>query len=278
MQSTAVPATTSSAPLASPGGAGQGGGASIQDLFLQSTDLFTILLILGSIAAVAVIVRCVFEIRQSRILPPATQASLRRLLKEGKLGEVRGFVERDDTFLSRVLRAALNTPSNSSAARREAAEMAASEECANWFRKVEPLNVIGNLGPLLGLAGTVYGMILAFASLGQAGGQANPATLSLGISKALFHTLLGLMLAVPALTCFGFYRSIVDRLCTRAMVVASELVDMLPDGAMNLGAPGDGFTPAAGAGGPGGVGAGAISKGTAAGQAAGVGAGAGGTV
>lgn len=229
---------------------GAAGGGSLQDLFTQSIDLFTVLLVLGSIAAVAVIVRCVYEIRSGRIMPASTETALRRLLKDGKVGEVRGFVERDDTFLSRVLKAALNAPGDNAAARRDAAEMAASEECSNWFRKIEPLNVIGNLGPLLGLAGTVYGMIIAFASLGQAGGQANPATLSLGISKALFHTLLGLMLAVPALTCFGFYRSIVDRLCTRAMVVASELVDMLPTGSLRGTGAGrsDGFTPVVNAG------------------------------
>ncbi|MFN0011001.1 MAG: MotA/TolQ/ExbB proton channel family protein, partial [Phycisphaerales bacterium] len=97
------------------------------------------------------------------------------------------------------------------------------------FRKIEPLNIIGNLGPLLGLAGTVWGMVIAFAALGQAGGQANPAVLSVGISKALFHTLLGLMLAVPALTVFGFYRSIVDKLCNRAMAISAELVELLPE-------------------------------------------------
>jgi biopolymer transport protein ExbB/TolQ len=68
-------------------------------------------------------------------------------------------------------------------------------------------------------------MVIAFAALGQAGGQANPANISLGVSKALFHTLLGLLLALPALGVFGFYRGVVDRLCTRAMVVSWELVE-----------------------------------------------------
>ena len=50
--------------------------------------------------------------------------------------------------------------------------------------------------------------------------------LSAGIAKALFHTLLGLLLAVPALTFYGFYRQRLDRLCTRSLIVSSELVDM----------------------------------------------------
>ncbi|HRJ50737.1 MAG TPA: MotA/TolQ/ExbB proton channel family protein, partial [Phycisphaerales bacterium] len=91
------------------------------------------------------------------------------------------------------------------------------------------LNVIGNLGPLVGLAGTVWGMILAFTSLGDSGGQAGPSDLSLGISKALFHTLLGLCLAIPCLFVFGLYRSIVDRICTRGTVLCGRVVEQLPD-------------------------------------------------
>lgn len=221
---TAVPPTAPAAAKAGPAA-----GANLQDLFIGSADLFTYLLAAGSVVAGAVIVRCVFEIRSSRVVRASSEAAARRLIREGKLIELADFVKRDDAFTSIVLRAALASPRGDRASRREAAEMAASEQCAAWFRKIEPLNVIGNLGPLLGLAGTVWGMIVAFTALGESGGQANPATLSLGISKALFHTLLGLMLALPALTVFGFYRGIVDRLCTRAMVLSSELVEALPE-------------------------------------------------
>jgi biopolymer transport protein ExbB len=94
---------------------------------------------------------------------------------------------------------------------------------------IEPLNVIGNLGPLIGLAGTVWGMILAFNSLGETAGQAGPTDLSLGISKALFHTLLGLCLAIPCLLTFGLYRSVVDRHCTRGVAIASDVIDRLSE-------------------------------------------------
>ncbi|MGD9689052.1 MAG: MotA/TolQ/ExbB proton channel family protein [Phycisphaerales bacterium] len=219
-------------------GASASGGASVQQLFVESADVFTIVLAIGSVVAGSVIVRCLYDIRGRRVLRPDSEGAIRRLIREGKIEELRTFVGRDDAFVSAVMRAALAAPraeaggsgESERAARREAAEMAASEQCAAWFRKIEPLNVIGNLGPLLGLAGTVYGMIIAFWALGQSGGQANPATLSLGISKALFHTLLGLLLALPSLTVFGFYRTIVDRLCTRAMVISSELVEALPSG------------------------------------------------
>ena len=68
-------------------------------------------------------------------------------------------------------------------------------------------------------------MVMAFSALQSTAGNATPADLSGGIAKALFHTLLGLMVALPALLVFGLYRSKIDGLCTRAMAVSAELVE-----------------------------------------------------
>jgi biopolymer transport protein ExbB len=187
---------------------------SLWTLFSQSFDVFTVLLVLCSLIVWTVIIQA--------------EQTIRRLGEASQWDQVEQFVANDKAFVSKVVRAGLTTSRKSGGNVREAAELAASEECARLFRTIEPLNIIGNLGPLLGLSGTVYGMVIAFAALGQAGGQASPANLSLGISKALFHTLLGLLVAVPALAVFGFYRTRVDKLCNRAMAVASELTDLIP--------------------------------------------------
>lgn len=201
---------------------------SIWQLFAQSFDFFTILLVIASIAAWSIIVVTMIEVRESNILPQDSEETIRKLAGAGAWGELRNFAEQDGAFVSRVVLAGMNASTDDKDAVREAAELEASEQCARCFRRIEPLNIIGNLGPLLGLAGTVWGMVIAFAALGQAGGQASPANLSTGISKALFHTLLGLLLAVPALTVFGFYRSRIDRICNRAMIAAAGLVELLP--------------------------------------------------
>jgi len=167
-------------------------------------------------------------VRARNILPATVIARLRDLARSGRWEDLAIAVREDDSFVSRVLRPALELSGSDRTAIRDAAELAASEESARWFRKIDLLNVIGNLGPLVGLAGTVWGMILAFTSLGNTGGQAGPADLSLGISKALFHTLLGLCLAIPCLLVFGVYRAVVDRLCTRGIVIAGEIVERLP--------------------------------------------------
>lgn len=214
--------------LAPPSSSAAQGATSIWSLFMQSFDVFTILLLLGSLVGVAAVFVAIMEVREKFIAPQQLAVRLHALAKEGKVHELRDEVLRDDTLLSRIVRAGLSVDPNDKPAMREAAELAASEESARWFRKIDVLNVIGNLGPLVGLAGTVWGMILAFSTLGDAGGQAGPAQLSLGISKALFHTLLGLCLAIPCLAAYGVYRGIVDRHCTRAIVAASSVLEALP--------------------------------------------------
>ncbi len=214
--------------LAAGTGAASNGTAGLWPLFVQSFDLFSVVLLIGSVTAGAYVFRCLVEVRAGRIIPSRPIATMNDLLQASRVGELRNFVSRDGSFPALVVRAALSQSDKGREAMREAAELTASDLCARWFRKIEPLNVIGNLGPLVGLAGTVWGMILAFTTLGAAGGEAGPADLSLGISKALFHTLLGLCLAIPCLLVFGFYRSVIDALCTRAMVISSEMVEKLP--------------------------------------------------
>lgn len=211
-------------------GAGEGGdaGFSFWGLFWDSADFFTVLLVIGSVIAVTIIVRCLIEVRPSTISPRRASARVRGLIEQGNFGELRRFVERDGSLVSVVLRDAIGNSGRGRDAMREAAEVTASVECSKWFRKIEPLNVLGNLGPLVGLAGTVWGMIIAFTTLGLEGGQAGPASLSVGISKALFHTLLGLLLAIPCLLVFGLYRQVVDKACTRAMADAARFLELLP--------------------------------------------------
>ena len=106
-------------------------------------------------------------------------------------------------------------------------ETAVSVQTAEQFRRIEYLNIIGNLGPLLGLLGTVLGMIKAFTAMQAAGGNANPAQLAGGISTALTHTFLGLFVAVPSLAAFGVLRTMVDRLTIRGAMEAEELLLMI---------------------------------------------------
>jgi biopolymer transport protein ExbB len=200
---------------------------SVWSLFTESFDVFSVVLLIGSFFAVSLIVKLVLDARRSVIAPDGIVDSLARDLDSGDMDSFLATSGDDAGIVGSACEAAFNVRASGSAAMREAAEVAASNACSRWTRTLDLLRVIGELGPLVGLAGTVWGMILAFVRLGQAGGTAGPTDLSLGISKALFHTLLGLMLAVPCLLIYGWYRSVIEKHCNTAFEQAGRLVDRL---------------------------------------------------
>lgn len=198
-------------------------------LFRESFDLFTVVLVLGSLTAVTLIARLAIETRAAVVAPQAPGRKVRDQIAQGEFDRIERVLGTEDGIVASAVRAAWKARDRGRGAMREAAEIAASNACGRWTRPVDVLRTIGELGPLVGLAGTVWGMILAFVTLGETGGSAGPGDLSLGISKALFHTLLGLLLAIPCVLAASIFRARLDRLCNEAMTEAAELVDRLPE-------------------------------------------------
>lgn len=202
----------------------------------QSTSVFSLIManrdpvfftIVGlSIWGLTLIIQGFLVNRPSIIMPRQTIETIREMIAQRRFKELIDFTETDPSFVSRALNPALKrAPSFNSM--KEAMETAVGEQTADQFRKIEYLNIIGNLGPLLGLLGTVIGMIDAFLALNASGGNASPATLAFGISKALVHTMMGLLLAVPCLAAFGILRTLVDKYTVRASLIAEELLLMI---------------------------------------------------
>ena len=104
-------------------------------------------------------------------------------------------------------------------------EQAATEVMATRVRRVEILNVIGQVSPMLGLFGTVYGMILAFQSIVSTGGNADPVLLAGGIGTALVTTFWGLVVAIPALAGYAVLRGRLDAALAEALSEAENLVE-----------------------------------------------------
>jgi biopolymer transport protein ExbB len=196
------------------------------DLIFGHVDGVTITVGLLSIVGLTLIIQGFLKNRATVLMPEETTNQIREMIGQRKFKELIEFTETDPSFVSKALNPALKrAPSFSSM--KEAMETALGEQTAEQFRKIEYLNIIGNLGPLLGLLGTVLGMIQAFSAMQAAGGNANPAELAGGISTALVHTFLGLFLAIPCLAAFGILRTMVDRLTVRGALIAEELLLMI---------------------------------------------------
>lgn len=95
------------------------------------------------------------------------------------------------------------------------------------LRKIEWLNIIGNVAPMIGLFGTVWGMIEAFNRIVQAQGQPEPERLADAISIALVTTLWGLFTAIPALAAYGSLRNRIDAITAETSVTAEALIERM---------------------------------------------------
>jgi biopolymer transport protein ExbB len=204
-------------------------------LILQHVDAVFITIAVLSIAGLTLIIQGFIKNRRSVFLPEISINQMREMISQKRYKELLDYTETDPTFVSRSVNSALKRAPNFSSMK-EAMETTVGEQTAEQFRKIEYLNIIGNLGPLLGLLGTVLGMIEAFSAVSAAKGQADVGQLSFGISTALCHTFLGLILAVPCLAAFGVLRTIVDRLTTHGALIAEELLLMMKPSEAKAGA------------------------------------------
>jgi biopolymer transport protein ExbB len=220
-------ASVSSAQTTAPAaGTSSNQGQGLLHLILAHPDAVFFTIVLLSITGFALIIQGFIKTQEKVFMPESSTAAIKDLIAERRFKELIDFTETDPSFVSKVLHPALKRAPSFSAMK-ESMETAIGEQTAEQFRRIEYLNIIGNLGPLLGLLGTVLGMIYAFQEVSSSEGRADVSKLSYGISTALCHTFLGLFLAVPCLGAFGWLRTRVDRLTIRGALVAEEILLMI---------------------------------------------------
>jgi biopolymer transport protein ExbB len=167
-------------------------------------------LIAMSLASGALIWIALSSNRAEDILPPAAVEEMRRAVAEGRFAEAIEQSRARGGDFGRVLHAALVAAPGGHDAMLRAAEAAADEQVVRRLRRVEVLNVLGQVAPMVGLFGTVYGMIVAFFTIAQSGGTADPVALAGGIGTALVTTFWGLLVAIPALSTYAVVRNRID--------------------------------------------------------------------
>jgi biopolymer transport protein ExbB len=205
---------------------------SVLDHFVRKGGPITwFVLIPLSIVMVALIVEHAIKIRRKRIIPPALCDRIRDLFSQRKFRDVVDVTDDDPSDLGHVINAALGQAGSGFAAMERALQEALDQRTARLLRKIELLNTIGNVSPMIGLFGTVFGMIVAFQTLVESGGQPDPGKLAAGISVALVTTFWGLLVGIPALTAFAIFRNRVDGLTTECAITADELIAVFRPGA-----------------------------------------------
>jgi biopolymer transport protein ExbB len=175
-----------------------------------------------SVAMVALVLEHLLSIRRLILMPPGLAERLHREITEGRYPGAEALCRQQPSFLAHLAAAGLQEVSLGYGAVEKAMEDAAHEQAARLYRKIEYLSVISALAPMLGLMGTVWGMILAFGEFSQ---KANPlpADFAPGISAALVTTLFGLGVAIPALAAFAYFRNRIDELVAETSLLAEQV-------------------------------------------------------
>jgi biopolymer transport protein ExbB len=177
-----------------------------------------------SVLSIALIIQSALLIRRTTLVPELAVAQIKTMFDEHRFREALEFCQTDPSFVAGVVHAGLIEAANGYEAMQSAMEDAAAERTGRLYRKIEWLNLIGNVTPLCGLTGTIWGMMTAFATIEAKGGKANPSDLAGGILIALVSTFSGLMTAIPALVSYGIFKGKVEQLSMESALVAEELL------------------------------------------------------
>ena len=182
------------------------------------------LLLVLSIVSIGLIVSMTMSNHRRTILPEGVVEVVRKHLEAGRFKDAIEVTEREESFFSRIMNAGMKESPHGYGAIIRGLEQTADEQTTIRFRKIELLNVLGQVSPMIGLFGTVYGMILAFQAIVVSGGNADPVMLAGGIGTALTTTFWGLVVAIPALAGYAIIRNRIDELTTEATLEAEGLL------------------------------------------------------
>lgn len=186
-----------------------------------------IALIFLSLMAAYMVFDNLMRIRRTDLIPPELQTELRKFVEQGRLNEAATACANRPCFLSFVVQQGLKEADSGWSEVEKAMEDATAEQAARLFRWIEYLSVIGNIAPMVGLLGTVTGMLLAFKEVADSGSNAGAAQLADGIYQALVTTVYGLVIAIPALGFFAMFRSWIDELVAAAAYASLHILEPL---------------------------------------------------
>jgi biopolymer transport protein ExbB len=190
---------------------------------LQAAGWPVYFLVIASIVALALIIERSLSLRERRILPPTLLTEVIRVHRSGKVNQ--GVVEKleQNSPLGRVLAAGLRNVEAPRDVMKEAIEEAGQAVAHELERFLTTLGTIASLATLMGLFGTVVGMIEIFGAQNAVG--ANPAQLAHGISVALYNTAFGILIAMPTIFFYRHFSALINSFIVQMEQQAVKFVD-----------------------------------------------------
>lgn len=169
----------------------------------------------------------IIALSPERLMPRGSAEKIKDAIRRNGIEAVTEEVENAQDILSTAVRRALKKGGSDWLRVRSLLNESLFDQAAEISRKIEWLNLIGNVSPMIGLFGTVFGMIKLFDAIVLAGGQPQPAQMASGISVALVTTFWGLFIAIPAIGIHGFLRNRIESIVSDAAVAADEIAPLM---------------------------------------------------
>jgi biopolymer transport protein ExbB len=222
-----APAKSAAAPAAG-GGATPPARENMLQWAIRASGPIGACLLLLSIYFTALVIRLFMEFRVSEAVPAALVEKLEAAIRDKKFQDAYDVCKDNDSFLARLVRTGIANLPNGRAEAKEAMQQVTEEMVTTLEMKISYLAIIGTLGPMIGLVGTIWGMIMSFQEIATAAGaQPRPEKVAEGISTALFITLEGVSLSVPAIFFFAFFRNRIAQMTMEATRVADRTINSL---------------------------------------------------
>ncbi|MBI1382782.1 MAG: hypothetical protein GC161_17045 [Planctomycetaceae bacterium] len=183
------------------------------------------LIIVLSVVALALSLEAFFSLKREKLAPPELIDEVQALFDEGQYQEAMELCENEPTFFTRICGAGIAKIGHGYDVMEKAIEEMGDEESIRLHQKIGWLALIANVAPMMGLLGTVSGMVAAFNVIAASGGQASPADLAAGISVALLTTLFGLIVAIPVTGVFAYLRNNLVRSVIEVGAIIEDLFE-----------------------------------------------------
>lgn len=197
---------------------------------IRASGVIGLVILVMSFYLIALVSWMFFEYRRSVAIPPRLVEEVNDLLAQKKYAESFQKLGLDSSFLAKTLSAGVRRLPSGLAAAQRAMEMANEEETMHREHRATYLATVGTLGPMIGLIGTVYGMIRSFQVMATSGASPQAAQLAEGISTALFATLEGIAISVPAIAFYALFRNRIARLSLEVAILAETMLDQFAMG------------------------------------------------
>ncbi len=201
--------------------------------FVTGGGVVGYIIIALSVLAVTLVVDLVLRLKRDRTFPDSLVRHAMELAEQGRAGEILSMSKASDTLFGRIIGGALDRGRYGIDVVRQEVQQIGEKEIFKLRNRVAQIGVIATAGPMLGLLGTVIGMISSFSVLGESKNAARPDELAAGISLALITTCQGLILAVPLIFVHMWLRDRVTQTSQEAAHVSEKLLGLLATGSAN---------------------------------------------